>query len=154
MTAVAFRIVKREFSATAFDGEGAKSSPGRWNSRGVPMVYTSESRSLAALEMLVNLEAEDLLASAYVLIPAEIPDGVILAVAGPLPRDWNAQPPSTVTRSIGDEWVAAGSSAALLVPSSVIPAERNYLINPLHPDFPRITIGPAEPFPFDPRLAG
>jgi RES domain-containing protein len=154
VTVTVFRIVKRKESATAFDGEGARAYPGRWNGRGVPMVYASETRALAALEMLVHLEAEDLLASYYVLIPADVPDDLILSVADPLPPDWNAHPASASTRAIGDDWVTAGGSAVLAVPSAVIPAERNYLINPLHPDFPRITVGPAEPFDFDPRLAG
>lgn len=36
--------------------------------------------------------------------------------------------------------------------SVFIPGERNYLINPRHPNIGKLKIGPPEPFEFDPRL--
>lgn len=43
-------------------------------------------------------------------------------------------------------------SVVLAVPSVLVPTETNYLINPNHPDFPKISIGNPEDFQFDPRL--
>jgi len=38
------------------------------------------------------------------------------------------------------------------VPSVITPDERNYLLNPDHPDFTQVTVQPPEPFPYDERL--
>ncbi|MFK7988181.1 MAG: RES family NAD+ phosphorylase [Sandaracinaceae bacterium] len=49
-------------------------------------------------------------------------------------------------------WAAGLSSAVLSVPSAVVPEERNYLVNPVHPDFGRIVTAPPVPVTYDPRL--
>jgi RES domain-containing protein len=48
--------------------------------------------------------------------------------------------------------VASASTAMLVVPSAVIPDERNYLLNPAHPDFKRFRLNKPEAFHFDPRM--
>ena len=55
-------------------------------------------------------------------------------------------------QQVGREWIAAGNSAMLLVPSAVVPQEHNIILNPEHPDFGAIKIGQAQPFLFDGRL--
>ena len=40
----------------------------------------------------------------------------------------------------------------LAVPSAIVPAESNYLLNPAHPDFKRIKIGKLSTVETDPRL--
>jgi RES domain-containing protein len=146
----AWRIVKTKHASTAFDGEGAKLNGGRWNSAGVRVVYVSFSKSLAALETLVHLKLP--VASKYLAIPVEF-DNALVEVFLPknLPTGWNIEPPPPVTQEIGDRWVKEQRSAILALPS-VITRESNYLINPAHPDFKRISIGSPEPFTFDPRL--
>src|SRR5947209_168483 len=111
----AFRIVKRSFAGSAFSGEGARRYGGRWNSVGTPMVYTSESRSLAALEILVHLEGP---ARGYSVIRCAIPDEVdieVLAEAD-LPDEWRSSPASAALAALGDAWVARGASSVLEVP--------------------------------------
>jgi RES domain-containing protein len=71
-----------------------------------------------------------------------------------LPSGWWRSPPSPTVQRIGDAWVQASTSAVLSVPSAVVPAERNYLLNPAHPDFERIEMGEPRPFRFDQRLLG
>jgi RES domain-containing protein len=146
----AWRIVKTKHASTAFDGEGAKLNGGRWNSAGVRVVYVSFSKSLAALETLVHLKLP--VTSKYLAIPVEF-DNALVEVFLPknLPTGWNIEPPPPVTQEIGDRWVKEQRSAILALPS-VITRESNYLINPAHPDFKRISIGSPEPFTFDPRL--
>jgi RES domain-containing protein len=148
----AWRIVKEKHAATAFSGEGAARTGGRWNSRMVAVVYTSGSRSLAALETLVHLNPPVLFR--YVLFPVRFSDALIETVSqASLPVEWNAQPPAFSSKRIGDEWVRESRSAVLQVPSVIIPGEFNYVLNPFHPDFKAIKIGRAEPFAFDHRLA-
>jgi RES domain-containing protein len=146
----AWRIVKQKHAATAFTGEGAARTGGRWNSRGVAAVYTSGTRSLATLESLVHLNPPVLFK--YVAIHVQFDDVLmdILPVKN-LPADWRLEPPPPSTKAIGDAWVKAGRSVVIALPS-VITGETNYLINPAHPEFKKIYVGKPEPFSFDPRL--
>ncbi|MEZ5627446.1 MAG: RES domain-containing protein [Rhodocyclaceae bacterium] len=146
-----WRLVTARFADTAFSGEGARLYGGRWNRKGVPMIYTAASQSLAMLEILVQDEP---LRARYVMIPATLPkrfkiEQIELAE---LPEQWNDPINRGHLQALGSDWVARGSSAVLAVPSAVIPAERNYLINPRHPDFARIDIGPPQDFVTDLRL--
>lgn len=115
------------------------------------MVYTSESRSLAALEILVHLEGP---ARGYSLISCEIPDDVAIEVlaATDLPADWRSSPAPAALAALGDAWVQRGTSAVLKVPSAVVDGEHNYLLNPRHPSFERISIHPPESLHYDERL--
>jgi len=147
----AWRIVKEKHAATAFDGEGAWLYGGRWNSSGTRVVYTSAALSLAALESLVHLNPPVFFK--YVAIPVEFDHALVesVAVAG-LPVDWTEEPPPPSATEIGDLWVRESRSAVLELPSVIIQAEPNYLLNPAHPDFKKIVIGKPVPFAFDPRL--
>jgi RES domain-containing protein len=149
----AWRIVKRKRARAAFTGEGARLYGGRWNSAGVALVYTAESQSLAALEMVVHLDSPELLHT-YVVFEVGIDESLVAQVElSQLPRNWRTDPPPKKVREVGDAWAAAGTSAVLQVPSAILPAEHNFLLNPRHRDFPRLMIGKPSPFQFDPRLA-
>jgi RES domain-containing protein len=146
----AYRMVKTRSAALAFDGEGARRTGGRWNSAGTPMVYTAESRSLAALEVLVHLDGP---ARGFSIIRCEFDDALVETLGvTTLPPDWWTSPAPVTLAHIGDAWVARASSPVLSVPSAVVRGEHNYLINPKHPDFAGITIGMPESFPYDDRL--
>ncbi len=146
-------MVKRKLAKTAFSGEGARRYGGRWNSPDVAMIYTAESQSLAALEIVVHLEAVELL-DEYVVFEVEMDERMIARVEwAQLPRRWRADPPPAGLRALGDSWVASGTSAALQVPSAMVPAEHNFLLNPRHADFSKLRVGRAVRFLFDPRLA-
>lgn len=152
MKVTAWRLVQAAYADSAFSGEGARRFPGRWNHRGAPMVYTAATRSLAALEVLVNVDAIAVLGR-YVCIPARFDDGLCTTLAvSDLPDDWASDLAPVSTRNLGTAWVKSMRSPVLSVPSAVIPAERNYLLNPLHPEFNKIALGNAEVFRFDPRL--
>ncbi len=147
----AWRIVKRRFANAAFTGEGARLYGGRWNSPGVAVVYTAESQSLAALEMLVHLDSSELLGR-YVVIEVRFEESLIAKIdRSRLPRKWRTEPSPLRLREIGDEWARTERSAVLQVPSVVIPAERNFLLNPRQRDFARIRIGNPSHFR-SPRL--
>ncbi|MBC8190104.1 MAG: RES family NAD+ phosphorylase [Puniceicoccaceae bacterium] len=44
------------------------------------------------------------------------------------------------------------AQAALRVPSTVVPNESNYFLNPLHPDFKEAKVGEPQNFALDVRL--
>jgi RES domain-containing protein len=100
--------------------------------------------------MLVHVTREGV-PDDIVLIPIDVPSPLIAELDAP-PKDWNALPYSDAGRQAGDKWAREKKSAALLVPSFVLPAERNMLINPLHPDFSRVKIHAPERHPIDRRL--
>lgn len=149
----AFRLCRANYPA--YDGEGARRVGGRWNSKGIRVLYMSENRSLAVLEILVHMAAS--LPDRYVLGTAEIPDAVYVEILDDtrLPADWSILDPRAqeFTRRIGDQWVAEQRSAVLSVPS-VILGERNDVLNPAHPDFRRVAFAEPAPFQFDRRLFG
>lgn len=146
-----WRLVTERFAAFAFSGEGARLYGGRWNVKGVPMVYTAQSQALAMLEMLVQDEP---LRAHYVTIAARIPRSVHIERVRPskLPEDWRNIAAREQLQAIGTAWARRLSSAVLAVPSAVIPAEINYLLNPLHRDCSRIEIGEPRAFVTDFRL--
>ncbi len=146
-----WRIVRKKFSADAFNGKGASDYGGRWNFPGTRLVYTAEHLSLAALEMLVHLRQVDHVG--FVCFRAKFGEEIIERVSRQsLGKDWRREPASPLTKDIGTTWAEDLRTAVLEVPSAVIPRERNYLINPLHRDFAKIAIDDSEVFLFDNRL--
>jgi RES domain-containing protein len=147
----AWRILKEKHADTAFSGEGAAKFGGRWNSRGVRIVYVSSSKSLATLESLVHLNPPVLFN--YVAIQIRFDEALTEKFPlSKLPADWGDEPPPPSTKRIGDTWVRERRSPILALPSRIISGEPNYLLNPAHPGFTQITFGKPEKFTFDPRL--
>jgi len=148
----AWRLCKRKRAAEAFDGRGAEKTPGRWNTTGLRAIYTAESRSLAALEVLANAEDKSLLTAVpWAMIPVQF-DPVLVCAPKKFPEDWRQVPAPESTRNFGALWLKELRSVVLRVPSAVTLGEFNYLLNPLHPDFSKIKIGSPEAFSFDARL--
>ncbi|MGB8356248.1 MAG: RES family NAD+ phosphorylase [Chthoniobacteraceae bacterium] len=148
---IAWRIVPERRSSDAFSGEGARIAGGRWNSKDTRIVYTSNTKSLAALELLVHISPS--LPRKFKAFRLEFDDDMIEHIkAGVLPADWVIEPPGPATMAIGDTWARNAGSPVLAVPSIIIPDELNFLLNPAHPDFPKIKIHPPADFVFDPRL--
>jgi RES domain-containing protein len=146
----AWRLIKERHVDTAFNGEGAAKSGGRWNSKGVPVVYASGTKSLATLEVLVHLNPP--ISFKFTIIPVKFDVSLIeeMGIQG-LPVGWRMEPPPASAQRVGDEWIKSARSAVLAIPSAIT-FETNYLLNPAHPDFKRIKIGTPEPFEIDPRL--
>lgn len=149
----AWRIDRMKWASQAFTGLGASFEGGRWNPPGVPVVYVSRHLSMAAMEKLVHLPLSVGRGVPYVSFRIHFERiHVEVSPMDKLPEDWDRKPPSEGSQRIGLEWVKAGKSAILQVPSVIIPTEDNFLLNPAHPDFKKLRIDPPEPFGFDPRL--
>jgi RES domain-containing protein len=146
------RLSPKVHVRTAFTGDGGRFTAGRWNHRGHLVVYCSESRALAALEFFVNLDPSVAPAD-LAFIAADVPDELVTDFKREdLPSNWLDYPAPDSLREIGTEWLTRKSSAALRVPSAVIPEEHNILLNPRHADFGLIQIGTPAKFRFDPRM--
>ena len=135
------------------DGEGARLHGGRWNSPGIPVIYTAEHLSLAIIETLVHTDP-DLVPDDLAIFEIETTDPVSCKSVdiSDLPADWTDVPDHPACRAIGDEWVHDGECLMLAVPSAVVPEERNYLLNPVHPQMRSVSVARSRPFVFDPRL--
>lgn len=126
---------------------------GRFNARGVAIVYTAATVSLASLEMLVHLQSREIL-GAYTLRSVTFDAALVRRIRlSDLPRNWRDNPVPAAVQRVGTDWVVSGDSAVLEVPSAVVPAESNFLLNVLHPDFAKIRFGKASRHKVDPRLA-
>lgn len=145
---LAWRLCRQRY--LKLDGAGAAKFGGRWNPIGLPLVYMSESDALAVLEVRVHLPR--FVPETYVFAIADIPDHLIEAVEdhASIPDEWSANP--AWSKAIGSAFVHEGWAAVLSVPSSVVPASRNLLLNPAHPDFSQIEIQPPRAFRWDERL--
>ena len=145
---IAYRLSSTKYPNNS--GKGSALHGGRWNPIGVEVIYASASVALAAIEILANFSV---LPDDYGLTKIQIPHGLTEVVPNnKLPKDWDALTPVRATREFGRRWARSRRSAVLSVPSSIITAERNFLINPNHPDFRQITFSAARPFRFNPRL--
>ncbi len=148
-----YRLIKTKYVDNPLDPQGAKRYGGRWNSKGMAAVYASDSIALAALEKLIHLHRNDAL-NHFVLCEITLHDNDIMTLAtDALPEDWRDDPLPSSTMAIGDEWLTSGKSLVLAVPSTVVPQQFNFIINPNHPDFGKLRKSMTiEPFVFDCRL--
>ena len=148
-----WRIIPKLHLSQAFDGEGARRFGGRWNGLGTRVVYASATLSLAAIEFFVNLD-RDTEPDQLVAVSADIPDDTRIGYieVSDLPKNWRSYPVPEELQDLGTAWVTSASAAVLVIPSAVIPEERNYLLNPAHPDFKRFRLNKPEAFHFDPRM--
>lgn len=149
-----FRVSPERFARNT-SGEGARLYGARWNPKGVPVLYTATTRSLAVLESLVHASQSEGPVS-RVLITYELPETVSVnrIELDQLPAHWSSNPPPPRLSSIGKDWADEGKDLVLLVPSAVLPFgdELNALVNPRHPDFDQLKIVDVRPYLFDERL--
>lgn len=147
---IVYRISNAVYSDD-LSGTGAKINGSRWNSKGIPALYTSQFISLAVLEMLVNTNFKDYaipLDLMYINIPEEQTETTINLKN--LKSNWKYD--FEYTRYMGDEFFKQKETLILKVPSVVIQDEYNYIANPLHPDFKKIKIVKTKSFWPDERL--
>jgi RES domain-containing protein len=148
----AWRLTRAGFLDQVLSGQGAKKYGGRWNSKGIAMVYASESLELALLEALVHLDP-DLVPKDIYQVCFEIDEAFITPYAGPLPSAWDRRPPyQSGVQVFGDRWIRERSSVGLKVPASVLPKRYNILLNPAHKDFGQVHEISRDPLPWPTRV--
>ena len=147
-----FRIARTEFIRD-LSGGGSRIYGGRWNRKGTALVYTSESRALAALEYLVHAPMA-LAPAGLSILRIDVPDDIrAKSIDGAsLPRNWKAYPPPQALAGMGTRWALSNETLLLRVPSAVVEDECNVLINPSHPECKRIRPQRPERFALDQRL--
>jgi RES domain-containing protein len=111
------------------------------------VIYAADYTATAQLEILVHaLQGMPL---SHNLIRITIPSNITIERASE--SQLEILKDEAQARALGDRWLLECRSAALRVPSVAAPGHHNYLLNPLHPDFERITTSNEEPFLWDER---
>ena len=149
-----YRIYRKPRREAAFTGEGARIAGARWNLPGTPMVYTCSTISLCLLEFFVHFDpgAADLTQLNLEYRWADIPERSprLEIQEADLPSNWKEIPWPQSTQELGTKWMTQAKHVVVSVPSVVVPMERNFLINPAHPAFSKIQLGPPSAIDIDP----
>jgi RES domain-containing protein len=148
---IVYRLAKNKYIKD-LSGQGSKLHGTRWSPPGIPVVYTAESRALAALEFYVHVESAVPWNTSIATI--EVPDGCVISALNisSIPKSWRNLPAPLTLQKFGAAWFASSSDLLLKVPSVLVPNEYNYLINTVHADSKRIKILRIEKYLFDQRL--
>ena len=151
--AVVWRIAQRPLALDR-TGAGAREYGGRWNRPGTPAIYAGRTVAIAALEKFVHLAGVPALD--LVLVRIELPEhcSVEEPEIANLPADWNAVPIRHASMDFGTTWIQEERSLVLYVPSTIVPEERNAVLNPNHPEFRTVQLLIERDFTFDLRLYG
>lgn len=147
-----YRIAKKQY-INDLSGEGARLFGGRWNKKGLAMLYFSESLSLCVLEILVHLDFH-FLSNDFYYVEAEISDKLIYPSlkTNELDTVWKNNPPSPYTQQIGSDWLKENKNLAMRVPSAVLPLQHNILVNPRHLKLSDIKILKTDSLQIDQRV--
>ncbi len=145
-----WRLCKQKHQNTAFSGDGGFYASGRWHPKGFPIIYTASSLALATLEVFVHTESDKI---PLVAIRAFIPDDAAIEEVDSksLPLNWQDVSTYPALQQIGKKWLETNQSRILKVPSSIVPVEFNYLLNPRHPDL-KFSLEQPMQFKFDQRM--
>ena len=149
---IVYRLARSKYK-NDLSGKGAAKSGGRWNSKGVAILYTSESRALCTAEAAVHIGLGNV-PDDYYLVTLEIKEDVSMKELkqAEWPKDWKSFPHPDSTQQIGDDFIQENKFLILKVPSVVVQGDFNYLINPTHPEKKKIKILKTERFTFDKRM--
>ena len=149
-----YRVTLQAF-ARDMSGRGAQMYGGRWNPKGLAALYTAETPAQALLEFLPHFP-ETCAPPNLVLVTISTPDTLKIEEIrqSDLPEDWDAKPPTILTAAIGRNWLMKGATAALRVPSVMLPFGKawNLVLNPTHPLCSELEIVEVVAISVDPRL--
>jgi RES domain-containing protein len=148
---ILYRIVNCDYAGD-LSGTGGRLYGGRWHNEGKAALYLASSRSLAVLEVLVHLPPL-MIPDNYCLVEIEVPDNDIISInIEDLPPDWKDISPPMALKQMGDKFLKKREYLLMKMPSSIVPMEFNYLLNPHHPAIKKVKVLKKEPFDFDRRL--
>ena len=148
---IVYRVGRTKYAGD-LKGDGARLFGGRWNNKMVGCVYTSESRALTLLEYTVNVNIDDI-PRTLSITTIEIPDQPIkILKEADLPGDWKHSPAPSSTKDFGSKLLLKNAEPVIRIPSTVIPAEFNYLLNPLHQESKKFKIIDINDFIYDVRI--
>jgi RES domain-containing protein len=155
--AIVWRIASDtpDYGSDDLAGKGAESTGGRWNEKGLPVLYGSGSIALACLETIVHLGGTSPLPLNRYLVQIDLPQKAWNArVVFDAARNvgWDALPAGLVSIDWGTNWARSMTSLVAQVPSVVVPEEPNILLNPKHPDASTLVATKVRKWTYDVRV--
>ncbi len=131
--------------------EGAKITQGRWHSY-IPVIYTTETSSLAILELLGYFINQKFIQADYNLITLQVDSQQVTIedIFPELPENWEEN--EETTRYMGNAWFKSNRTCLLRVPSIHTPKESSILINPFHPEFNQISVIDIQKYNFSKKF--
>jgi len=152
MKITAWRITLKTFGQDSMSGQGAKLYGGRWNPVGYPAIYLAQHLSLVILELVVHFDSTDKIRD-FIAFPFTFDKTSVFSLsASSLPQNWFELPIPSSTQQIGKKWLDANEYMVMQVPSTVVPLESNFVVNPRHKDFKHIEIEDPVPLHIDPSV--
>ena len=169
MTLRLHRIAKLKYAQlTQLDehGYGAARYGARWNSPDEGLrydrriIYAADTLAQAMLEIIVHTDSPVLQSVAHGHVQLSVEEEFIVDLSlEQLPPTWNANPTTSATQVIGDQWFDEMISPVLRLPSVILPlwvysvGHSNYLINARHPNIDQaVKLLSCDALPFDARL--
>ena len=146
-----FRISQAKYIRD-LSGKGAEKYGGRWNRPGLPVLYTSQSRSLCTLELIVHFNSKASFKREYEYVEILVPESDVIELDEDLSGVDFRQPNNPILWEFTDELFSNGEALCLKVPSVLVPEEYNYLLNPTHPQFEDLTVVGFQPALLDNRF--
>ena len=138
----------------SLDGAGGLRAPARWHTAGRRIVYCAPDPATALAEILVHLELDAFdLPDPLQYLEIEAPDTISKKAVDVDALGKNWQTNEAATRRAGDEWLRSERTVLLRVPSVIVPATWNYLLNPQHPESAQIRVIRVHRHSIDRRLA-
>lgn len=150
----AWRFHRRVYNP--LDATGSQTYGGRWNPKGVPVVYVSPSFAGGLLELIAHASVPRRPPREHVASLIEVPEGAgVATLEPPYPPGWDHPSDYRIARGLADTWLRSSNDLCLEVPSVPgAPVERNLVLNARHDRFSEVraieTVGPV----FDPRVWG
>ena len=145
-----YRFVPKQY-IDDLSGKGAMLYGGRWNSIGLPAVYTSYTISLALVELFIHKQTfQDILVNQ--LMEITVDDTITNIIENKkLKKYWQSD--AQYSQLMGNDFLTNPQNLCLQVPSAIIEEENNMVLNPQHKDFyKKVQIKQVRPFSFDNRL--
>ncbi len=146
-----YRLYKSTYIAEPLSAEGSRRAGGRWNPKGVPILYTSATPELALLEVVAHLNPSFI--PNFHLLVLDIPEEYRAVSLTELPENWPDEQPDDALPAYLLDWLKQPDVLTVSVPSAIVSRSRNYLLHTLHPSFSDgVKIIENEPFRIDVRV--
>lgn len=149
-----YRIDRVKYASNILSGQGAMLHGGRWNHKNTAAVYTSATRALALLEILVHIRKAGLMPKDRIMVTIEIPDQDLIQIpSSSLPQSWREKPNGPKSNmDLFESEVIQNDSLGMAVPSVILPEEYNYVLNPMASSFNQVAVVDVVPLDWDYRL--
>lgn len=146
-----YRIASPKFIED-LSGAGSKQYGGRWNDKGVAMVYFAESRAMAVMEVLVHLRPEEIDREFVLAVFEVLDDSVLTIYTKDLSKNWKEESEVETLKEIGNKFIEENKFLLMKVPSVIIEEDYNLVFNPNHPHSNKIRLVEKRFFKFDVRF--